>query len=293
MDGLCVKRASSLVSTGCWMDNYQSAQQEEIAASDEDISSGSTSATTSGSSQPPMQQQEQPSRVCTSLSWDSGYNEGVVDLNDRFSPTQRRPPCTMRMPSVIVSDCSDDPTENGDAAISLVNGYHHRLNELPSPTLSSHSSSGHEMDQVENHQTASWTWSSSRSGSGAGFLILPGHRGSFDDDATLSSSLLSVRRLSDCSSCSSLATLDMEPCCPGPCSAQAPATSFQVDPHQPFRFDLTPDMTEEEEIESADKQQEDANLPSEETSPTAKVSRFFKKKNPFFFLALLLPNIET
>ncbi|EFX85096.1 hypothetical protein DAPPUDRAFT_99177 [Daphnia pulex] len=246
LDCLCMKRTLVAMASG-WLHGYQSAQQEEIGAvSDEDISSGS-SAAASGSSQPPQpNQQEQQSRVCTSLSWDSGYNECANDLRDHFSPTGRRLVSTMRMPSVVVSDCSDDPIENGDTVISA-NGYY-RLNELPSPTLSSHSSSGqdttHEMDQAEN-SAASWGWSSSYRAGSSGFLILPG-QGSIDDDTALSSSLLSVRRLSDCSSCSSLATLDMEPCCPGPCSAQAPSTCFQADPHQPFQlsFEMSPDVPE-------------------------------------------------
>lgn len=241
-----MKRTLVAMASG-WLHGYQSAQQEEIeAVSDEDISSGS-SAAASGSSQPPQpNQQEQQSRVCTSLSWDSGYNECANDLRDHFSPTSRRLVSTMRMPSVVVSDCSDDPIENGDTVISA-NGYY-RLNELPSPTLSSHSSSGqdttHEMDQAEN-SAASWGWSSSYRAGSSGFLILPG-QGSIDDDTALSSSLLSVRRLSDCSSCSSLATLDMEPCCPSPCSAQAPSSCFQADPHQPFQlsFEMSPDVPE-------------------------------------------------
>ena len=261
MDGL---KPPVPMSTG-WLDDDQSAALRPQA-----IGGGGGSP----SSSQMQRQEEEPAqtRVCTSLSWDSGYNEcASTDPADRFSPSgQQHPPAAMRMPSVIVSDCSDDRTiENG-----VANGYHHhRLEELPSPTLSSHSSSGHEMDPSENSQ--SWGWSSSyrRTSASNGFLILPG-QGSIDDDATtISSSLLSVRRLSDCSSCSSLATLDMEPCCSGPCSAHASSTSFQgvLDQSFPLAYDLTEDAVEE--ADSPADQQDDANLrPSDEANPSAKVS---------------------
>lgn len=234
----CMKRSLIAMATG-WLTGYQSSQ-EMAPASD------------TAAAQPPNQQ-DQPNRVCTSLSWDSGYNECATEV--ACSPTGRRLAGTMRMPSVVVSDCSDDPNENGDTIV-LTNGYY-RLNELPSPTLSSHSSCGHdtvqEMDPMDHH-AASWTWASSYRSSG--FLILPGQ---VDDDATMSSSLLSVRRLSDCSSCSSLATLDMEPCCP--CNGQG--TSFQNDEDQ-LDYDLTQDVVE-------DTPKEDARLPTEEITSSTKV----------------------
>uniref|UniRef100_A0A0P5D4I3 Kinase n=1 Tax=Daphnia magna TaxID=35525 RepID=A0A0P5D4I3_9CRUS len=277
---LCMKRTLVAMASG-WLHGYQSAQQEEMgAASDEDISSGS-SAAASGTAQQQQQQphqQEQQSRVCTSLSWDSGYNECATELGDAFSPVNRRLTGPMRMPSVVVSDCSDDPNENGDTVI-LANGYY-RLSELPSPTLSSHSSSGHdtahEMDQAETH-AASWSWATSHRAGSNGLLILPG-QGLLDEDPTMASSLLSVRRLSDCSSCSSLATLDMEPCCPGPCTAQSHATSFQTDPDQSFRlgYDLTQDGVEET---SETPKKEDARLSSEDYTSSPKVSAWRKVRS--------------
>ena len=273
-----MRRTLVAMATG-WLHGYQSSQQEAaIAASDEDVVA---------SQQPKQQQQETTShspRVCTSLSWDSGYNEVVNDSPVCCSPTDQQPPCAMRMPSVVVSDCSDDPTDSGDTA----NGYH-RLSELNSPALSSHSSS--EVDHTEQTTPGSWGWSPSYRTSPGGFLILPGQGGSpQDDDSAMSPSLLSVRRLSDCSSCSSLATLDMEPCCPGPCTAQTPSSSFQSDIHQTYRLSGYPDiqMTADASEDEPTKQ-EDAHLPSEETSSAAKVrvTRFYLTLNAIIVLSLL------
>ena len=269
-----------------WLRGYQSVRQEEMTASDEDISVDSA-AMASTSSEPPKEQHQHhqhQNRVCTSLSWDSGYNEYAADA---FSAIEnQRPAITMRMPSVVISDCSDDPNEQADNVIP-VNGYH-RLSELSSPTLSSHSSSGVEMDSADN-ASASWSWSSSsyRDRSNSCFLILPGQSSS-DDDAVVSSNLLSVRRLSDCSSCSSLATLDMEPCCPGLCSAQEPVTSFQADPHQPFRLDfgVVSDAAEEETEPNLNDKSEEVPSPTEECNNTSCSSTKVRALILYYFFCL-------
>ena len=181
-------------------------------------------------------------------------SEPSVIFSTPVTTRLRQPP--LRTPSVIVSDCSDvaasEPIElllcNGDVnAEKYDNHIEDRLHQSSaSPTLSSNSqsSSSQEMDSAEHQvslQFLSFTnkqleitkkkylsrflqgWSVCwppplrKNSSSSGFLFLPGQ----DDESSmiLSSNLLAVRRLSDCSSSSSLATLDMEPCCSGACMA--------------------------------------------------------------------------
>lgn len=151
---------------------------------------------------------EPPATACVSncISWDSAYRE-VID--DRKTPgglsTVERRSHTMRMPSVVVSDCSEEPADSHDDFTRKEQSI------LSSSTLLMRKLTTHD----EFGAGAGRAWSSwpagpgttcSNSSSAAGRASPPG-------DELVINNLLSVRRLSDCSSSSSLATLDMEPYC--------------------------------------------------------------------------------
>lgn len=138
-----------------------------------------------------QQQQQQPnSRVSASHSYDSGYNEAIARdedsptteasaVADVFSPAtavslgncnklRQRP---IRMPSVIVSDCSDIANPDSFSELVICNGVeldsetinHHQDPPSPfSPASSSHSQStspSQEMDPAD-HQVYAETFHS-------------------------------------------------------------------------------------------------------------------------------------
>lgn len=111
------------------------------------------------------------------ISWDSAYREVIDDRQSAL--VDRRP---MRMPSVVVSDCSDEP---------VAYEHHHQTVSTTTTNVLLVRKLGHEDDAPDG------AWSPAESPT-------PG-------DELFVNNLLAVRRLSDCSSSSSLATLDMDP----------------------------------------------------------------------------------
>lgn len=97
------------------------------------------------------------------------------------------------MPSVVVSDCSEEPV------VSHEDDEHGTMS--PTGLL------------ANGHDDSDRAWSSWSAESGADSSLTPARSSSPGDELSINN-LLAVRRLSDCSSSSSLATLDMEPYCP-------------------------------------------------------------------------------
>ena len=162
------------------------------------------------------------SRVSTTLSWDSGYNDAAAEnaTDTSFSPVDCYPVSgigarTFRMPSVVVSDCSEEmcPSEQ-----SFLN-----FNDQPSPTLS----------QCSNDMEPCWTWSPRHSLSASPAV----------DE--FSKNLLAVRRLSDCSSSSSLGTLDMDTSLSDPPESRS---SFRTSEMQFYDSDVENDKSAEETV---------------------------------------------
>ena len=248
-----------------------------------------------GSTDVKSQTNQQQSRVPASLSWDSGYNEGN-EAQESFIIQM------MNMPSVVVSDCSDtvefveapDPSSKAD---------NKDISQQPiSPTPSSYSLSNcsHFVEQTDRQH---WSWSTStslRSSHPPGLLVHLPIQPLPDDE----SSYLSVRRLSDCSSSSSIAsqasnlyifecleikhvilknvlhlqdTLDMEPCCSGSCND---VSSFPI---YHSNLDLDADVTVPEIVADEEKDVRDSNS-SVPAAPKEESSHHPNKVSPFSLL---------
>lgn len=145
------------------------------------------------------QSNQQQSRVPASLSWDSGYNEGS-ESQESFILQM------MNMPSVVVTDVSDssdtaDFVEGSDPSPNADNENILQQPNRPTPSPYSLSNCSHFIEQTDRQH---WSWSTSTSlrSHPPGFVINLPIQTSPDDE----SSYLSVRRLSDCSSSSSIAS---------------------------------------------------------------------------------------
>ena len=196
-----MRQSETVIMATGWLRKYHQVAAEE---------SGSTDVT----SPPPNKHQ---SRVPTSLSWDSGYNETTVDSSEPQETFILHHPM-MKMPSVIVSDFSDvltaefvESSESSSISTSEYSITEQTISSTSSNNTLSNYSRGYYVEQHNDRhhhqQQQQWSWSSSLRSNPqptTGLLMhLPIHSSQTDDE---SSSLLSVRRLSDCSSSSSLAS---------------------------------------------------------------------------------------
>jgi len=231
------------------------------------------------------------SPASTTLSWDSGYNEvnqvnqvlqvlqviQVIQVADEHAATttlsDREKVAadlitlgerTLRTPSVVVSSPFGDMDDDDDV-VQLHDGY------------LSHSSSIDDADAIigQERDASDWNWSSAlRNSSGLSHEVTR-------------TDLLSIQHhsLSHCSSSSSLATLDMEPCCGSP-GHPAPMSSFQHSVCQKLDCDLQsmcsfqPDNEEEVERLSAPKCDSDVQHPLETVHSTVtKISPWRKVRS--------------